>query len=223
MVFWAGILAAAFFAWLAVKIGFYETWTMLFNIVISIYLSIFLTPATTTLVPAAGDTAYGNALTLITVAVGAFLILHGVSYSLLTGRFSVWFPRPLDNVGSGLLGFLGGLLIWSFVTLVISASPVSQRSFARNIDLRNAVEQTSVPYIAWWCDMINAVVATGDNKHITRAAIDRLLQQAREAATLKMTEQAELTHLPKPDATKTEVVQPKKSGRRTLTLDFSEE
>jgi hypothetical protein len=223
MVFWAGILAAAFFAWLAVKIGFYETWTMLFNIVISIYLSVFLTPAITTMVPAASDTAYGNALTLITVAAGAFLVLHGVSYSFLTGRFSVWFPRPIDNVGSGLLGFLAGFLVWSFLALVISASPVSQTSFAQDIGLKNTVGQTSVPYVAWWCDMVNAVVATGDNKHITRAGIDRLLQQAKEPATLKMTEQAELTRPPKPDATKTEVVQPKKSRRRTLSLDFSEQ
>jgi hypothetical protein len=223
MVFWAGILAAAFFAWLAVKIGFYETWTMLFNIVISIYLSVFLTPVITTMVPAASDTAYGNALTLITVAVGAFLILHGVSYSFLAGRFSVWFPRPLDNVGSGLLGFLGGLLVWSFLTLVISVSPLSQTGFARDVGLESTVEQTSVPYVAWWCDSVNALVATGDNKRITRAAIDRLLQQAREAATLKMTEQAELTRPPKPDATKTELVEPKKNRRRTLSLDFSEQ
>ena len=223
MVFWAGILAAAFFAWLAVKVGFYETWTMLFNIVISIYLSVFLTPVITTMVPAAGDTAYGNALTLMTVAVGAFLILHGVSYSFLTGRFSVWFPQPIDNVGSGLLGFLAGFLVWSFLALVISVSPASQTSFARDIGLASTVERTNVPYVAWWCDLINTVVATGDNKRITCAAIDRLLQQARELSTLKTTEQAELTRPPKPDATKTEVVQPKKSRRRTLSLDFSEE
>ncbi len=157
MVFWAGILAAAFFAWLAVKIGFYETWTMLFNIVISIYLSVFLTPAITTMVPAAGDTAYGNALTLITVAVGAFFILHGVSYSLLTGRFSVWFPRPIDNVGSGILGFLAGFLIWSFATLVILVSPLSQTSFAQDVGLKSTVDQTGVPYVAWWCDLVNGV------------------------------------------------------------------
>jgi hypothetical protein len=174
MVFWAGILAAAFFAWLAVKIGFYETWTMLFNIVISIYLSVFLTPAITTMVPAAGDTAYGNALTLITVAVGAFLILHGVSYSFLTSRFSIWFPRPVDNVGSGLLGFLGGLLIWSFVTLVISVSPLSQSGFAQDIGLKSTVEQTSVPYIAWWCDIVNAVVATDDRKRDAQQVILQL-------------------------------------------------
>jgi len=174
MVFWAGILAAAFFAWLAVKIGFYETWTMLFNIVISIYLSVFLTPAITTMVPAASDTAYGNALTLITVAAGAFLILHGVSYSFLTGRFSVWFPRPIDNVGSGLLGFLGGLLVWSFLALVISVSPLSQAGFAQDIGLRNSVEQTNVSYIAWWCDLVNAVVATGDGKRPTQEVILQL-------------------------------------------------
>ena len=148
MVFWAGILAAALFAWLAVKIGFYETWTMLFNIVVSIYLSVFLTPVVTTIVPATSGTAYGYALTLITVAAGAFLILHGVSYSFLTGRFSVRFPRPLDDVGSGLLGFLAGFLIWSFLALVISVSPVSQSAFARDIGLKSTVEQTNVPYIA---------------------------------------------------------------------------
>jgi len=180
MVFWAGILAAALFAWLSVKIGFYETWTMLFNIVISIYLSVFLTPAIISMIPAAGDTAYGNALTLITIAVGAFLILHGVSYSFLTSRFSVWFPRPLDNVGSGLLGFLAGLLVWSFLVLTTSASPISQTSFARNIGLASTVEKTNVPYIAWWCDLINTVVAAGDNKHTTRAAISRLLKPAKE-------------------------------------------
>jgi len=174
MVFWAGILAAAFFAWLAVKIGFYETWTMLFNIVISIYLSVFLTPAITTMVPAASGTAYGNALTLITVAAGAFLILHGVSYSFLTGRFSIWFPRPVDNVGSGLLGFLGGLLVWSFLALVISVSPLSQAGFAQDIGLRNSVEQTNVSYIAWWCDLVNAVVATGDGKRPTQEVILQL-------------------------------------------------
>ena len=185
MVFWAGILAAAFFAWLAVKIGFYETWTMLFNIVISIYLSVFLTPVITTMVPAASDTAYGNALTLITVAAGAFLILHGVSYSFLTGRFSVWFPRPIDNVGSGLLGFLAGFLVWSFVTLVISVSPLSQTGFARDISLTSAVEQSSVPYVAWWCDMVNAAAAAGDNKQTTRQVISKLLKPAQEGSARK--------------------------------------
>ena len=223
MVFWAGILAAAFFAWLAVKIGFYETWIMLFNIVISIYLSVFLTPVITTVVPAASDTAYGSALTLITVAAGAFLILHGVSYSFLTSRFSVWFPRPVDNVGSGLLGFLAGLLIWSFVTLVISVSPLSQAGFARDIGLRSTVEQSSVPYVAWWCDMVNAAAAAGDNKRITRAAIDRLLQQAEEPAKHKATEQPALSRPPKPDAAKAQVEQPKKSRRRTFSLDLSEQ
>jgi hypothetical protein len=186
MVFWAGILAAAFFAWLAVKIGFYETWTMLFNIVISIYLSVFLTPVITTMVPAASDTAYGNALTLITVAVGAFLILHGISYSLLTlASCQVWFPRPLDNVGSGLLGFLGGLLVWSFLALVTSASPFSQSSFAQDIRLTSSVEKTNVAYVAWWCDMVNAVVATGDNKQTTRQVISKLLKPAQEGSARK--------------------------------------
>lgn len=162
----------------------------LFNIVISIYLSVFLTPVITTMVPAASDTAYGNALTLITVAAGAFLILHGASCSFLTGRFSVWFPRPLDNVGSGLLGFLGGLLVWSFVTLVISVSPLSQAGFARDIGLRSTVEQSSVPYVAWWCDMVNRAAAAGDNKQTTRQVISKLLKPSQDGSTRRQAGQS---------------------------------
>jgi hypothetical protein len=44
MVFWAGILVGGLFIWFAVKIGFYEMWATLFNIVISIYIAIFLSP-----------------------------------------------------------------------------------------------------------------------------------------------------------------------------------
>ena len=98
MVFWASILARGVFAWLAIRMGFYETWTMLFNIVISIYVAIFLTPAIVDVAPAAGDTSYGNALTLAVTATGVFLVLHGISYVFLTGQFNVSFPKIFDLV-----------------------------------------------------------------------------------------------------------------------------
>jgi hypothetical protein len=180
MIFWAGIIVGAFFAWLAVRTGFYATWAMLFNVLVSIYLGIFLTPVIITSIAAIGDTAYGNALTMIAVALAAFFILHGLSYSFLTGQFSVSFPRVFDHVGGGLLGFLGGMLIWSFLVLVVAASPMSQSSFMQGIGLESSTEQTTGPYLAWWCDLVNAVVAADDNKCGTQEVIRQLLKPAKE-------------------------------------------
>ena len=42
MLLLAGILAGGICVWYAVKIGFYDTWAMLFNIVIAIYVALFL-------------------------------------------------------------------------------------------------------------------------------------------------------------------------------------
>ncbi len=44
MTFWIGILIGVLFAYFAVKIGFYETLIMMFNVVISVFLGIFLGP-----------------------------------------------------------------------------------------------------------------------------------------------------------------------------------
>jgi len=197
MVFWAGILAAALVAWFAVRIGFYETWIMLFNLVISAYLSIFLTPVITAVVPAAGSTAYGNALTLIAIALGAFLILHGLSFSFLTGQFRVSFPQVFDRVGSGLLGFLAGLLIWGFAALVICATPISQNSFLRGLGLPSTVEDTNVAYVAWWCNAVNTMVGTNDSERAAQEAIRQLLEPAKEESVQKPIEQGDPASAPR--------------------------
>lgn len=41
MAFWIGLLVAIIFAAMAIKVGLYETWAMLFNIIISVYLAVF--------------------------------------------------------------------------------------------------------------------------------------------------------------------------------------
>ncbi len=79
MVFWIGILFGCLFVWLAVKKGFYETWILLFNIIIAVYLAVFLGPVIANVVPVARGSAYNNALCMMIPGVGAFLILYGIS------------------------------------------------------------------------------------------------------------------------------------------------
>ncbi len=175
MIFWVGILVGAFFVWLAIGRGFYETWTMLFNVVISIYTAVYLTPVIVDIIPAAGETDYGNALTLAAVAAAVFVILYVISLTFLTGQFKVAFPKIFDNLGAGILGFLAGLLIWSFVVLLISATPIGKNDFAKSIGF----PQTSNPYLCWWCDLINTAAASDDGQP-AQEAVTWLLEEAKE-------------------------------------------
>jgi hypothetical protein len=189
MVFWVGILVGATFAWFAIKMGFYETWTMLFNIIISIYLAVFLGPVIADIVPVAGDTPYSNAVSILATAIAAFLILHCISYIFLTGQFSISFPKVFDILGAGFLGFLAGFLVWSFAGLLISISPISQNTFIKGIGFSNQFRQTNVPYISWWCNLVNTVVSSQDNEYTTQQAISGLLKKVGKKARAKAANQ----------------------------------
>jgi hypothetical protein len=124
MVFWMAILFGGLFAWLAVRLGFYETWILLFNILISVYLGIFLALRVSAFAPGTEETsAYGIGLSMIVIAGGCFAILQGLSFVFLTGQFKIRFPQVFDIVGAGALGFLAGFVILSFVALVITTTP----------------------------------------------------------------------------------------------------
>lgn len=174
MAFWAGILVGGFFVWLAIGRGFYEMWTMLFNIVIAIYAALYLTPVIVELVPAAGDTAYGNAMMLLVLAGAIFAILHVISLTFLTGQFKVSFPKIFDNLGAGILGFLAGLLVWSFVVLLISVTPFGKSDTAESFGLG----PTNNPYLCWWCDLVNTAAASDDGPS-AEEAVALLIEDAK--------------------------------------------
>lgn len=175
MVFWASILAGGLFIWLAVRLGFFEMWTLLFNIVISIYVAVFLTPVILEVIPAAGDTAYGNALTLMFLALGTFLILFVVSYIFITGQFSVTFPKIFDILFAGILGFLAGALVFSFAALVITITPISQNRVMNSIGFNAQSQRSNISYICRCCDLIDLAVSSKDRETTAEQTINTLL------------------------------------------------
>ena len=182
MVFWLAILAGVFFAWHAVKSGFYDMWVMLFNIVISVYLAVFLAPVIIELVPATGSIPCGNALTALAVAIGTFLILYGISYTFITGQFSVSFPKMLDILFAGLMGFLAGFLVFSFVAFLICVTPISQKKFVSEVGFNRQSQQANISYISWWCDLVHNIVASEDSQYSTEQAINWYLQSSAKKA-----------------------------------------
>jgi hypothetical protein len=184
IVFWIGILIAAGLAYSATKLGFYHAWTMLFNVLIAVYMGIRLGPVIEELVPVAGG-PYGRTLAVLAAGTGTFLILHGISYIFLIGQFEVTFPRGLNTLGSALLGFLAGFLMWSFAVLVVCTTPFSENASVKEIgfDSKTFEEAKMQPYLVWWCGLVDRVVASGDGKADTAQVIRDLLTKPVKSST----------------------------------------
>jgi hypothetical protein len=177
MVFWVGILVGGLFAYLAIKKGFYEMWALGFNIIISIYLAVFLGPVVADIIPA-GTAVYSKALTVLATAVACFLILHGISYTFITGQFSISLPKIVDVVGAGLFGFLIGFLVWSFFSLLIMTMPITENAFAEEAGFDTQAQQTSISYVSWWCGKVNRIVPSRDRKQTPQQAIGWLMKSS---------------------------------------------
>lgn len=186
MIFWAGILAGGLFIWFAVKIGFYETLALLFNVVISIYTAIFLTPIIKDIVPEAGELPCCEALALVVISGGTFLILYGITYVFLTGQFKVSFPKVFDILFAGLLGFFTGFLVLSFVAFIITVTPISKNRFLSTIGFNKQSQQTNLSNICWWCDLVHLIVSTPDEQTTCQININQLLDSAKPKEQEKM-------------------------------------
>ncbi len=188
MVFWAGILVAALFARMAIKMGFYEIWAMLFNIAVSVYLGVSLRPILIELVPPAGNTPYGSALTIFGIAIGAFLILHGISFVFFTGQFSVSLPKVLNIIGAGFLGFVAGFLVWGFVSFLVSTTPIFKVSYLKQFDLGSQIRQTSVPVVCWWCSFVHKIVSSEADGDTIKQELEGLIKNTEKKKRRVITE-----------------------------------
>lgn len=187
MVLLAGILAGGLLTWYAIKIGFYEMWAMLFNILIAIYAALFLAKPIFNFLPEeAGNIQCCEALTLIILATGAFLILHGLTYILFTSQFKVTFPKIFDILFAGFLGFFAGFLLLSFAALIIFLTPFGAYA---------GIEDDSVEYnmssAYWLFDGIHSIVSSPDNEITTKEVIEQLLIKSQPNTQNKNPQQAE--------------------------------
>ena len=179
MIFLLGILTGGLFAWLGFKIGFYQMWATLFNIVIAVYLAVFFGPVILDIIPGVSDTAYSMVLAVTSTGIGAFLILQLLSYTFLTGQFNVSIPRLVDIPGSVLLGFLAGFLVWSFAAFLIRLAPVSHNAVFKKVGFGGESQQANMSNIYWWCNLVNAAVSSGEQGRTPQEAIDELLSRTK--------------------------------------------
>ena len=133
MIFWFAVVAGVIFAVIGIRKSFFPMWAMLFNILVSIYLSIMLSPLIVQIRPDMDQLRYYLAACVAVIAVMAFIILQVIKTSFLAQISESLCPRFFDNVGAAILGFLSGYVVFSFVFLAVCIMPFSEPSFMKGI------------------------------------------------------------------------------------------
>lgn len=180
MVFWIAILVGAIFLWLALQLSFYETWIMFFNIVISIYIALFLKPVITEYLPPMGDNSYSAALTIVGTAIACFLIFQGLAFVFLTSQFTISFPKVFEVLVNGFLGFLAGFLICSFIALNIALTPLPEITLVKDLGFDIQSQESNISYLCWWSDLVHKTVAHKDNQCTTKQLIDEIAEETKK-------------------------------------------
>lgn len=133
MVSLCAIITGGLFAYLSIKRGFYKTWGSLFNVLVSIYLGIVLTPLVAVLAPDIGDNLYFLAGCVLVLSCVVFGTLESVLHTYVTKLFTGGFPMVFEKAGAGLLGFISGYIVCAFVLFVIGVMPFMQSAGAKKL------------------------------------------------------------------------------------------
>ena len=157
MVFWFSIVIGSIFALIGMKKSLYPMWALLFNILVSIYLGVMLTPYIVDMVPGLQSSRYHHAGGLAVIAIGCFAIMHGFAVYYLTGTFSVSFPKIINLIGGGVWGFLSGYLAASFVFFVIYVMPFSRKPFMTKVFGPEDATPVAVKSVEKVCGLVNSL------------------------------------------------------------------
>ncbi len=172
---WVGILIGLALAAYTAKRGLYESWALLFNILISIYLTIALTPFLIGLLSLDSNSALSNTLVMLITAIVAFAVLYGSAYMIFLGQFNVSFPKLIDVFGGGFLGFLSGMLIWAFVAFLICASPLASASLCKKLGMERSNAKESIASVVKWSNIVHTFIGSSGKKGAIKEIVVKML------------------------------------------------
>lgn len=166
MVFKFAIIVGIICAIISLKKRFYSMWPMLFNVLVSIYLAVMLTPFLVDLIPEISSLAVRAryyAATMVIIALLVFLILQVVAIKVFTSEVTISFPSMFDGIGSAVLGFLAGYITVAFIFFVVSIMPLAKKPFMKKIVKAKTFELATVDSITRACDLVALASLHHDN------------------------------------------------------------
>lgn len=128
MVFIAVIIL---FVWLGIRKGLLYMATVLFNLLIALYIGIVSTPQVLRLSAGFHQSAFFAAGCLVLIVGAVFYGLFRLGYRLFLRDAGRYFGVLPDTAGSALAGFLTGYILWGFVMLLFSMLPLARQPLVR--------------------------------------------------------------------------------------------
>ena len=163
MIFWLMLFVGLLFGFYGARNKFYLLWLMLVDIMISIYLSVMLTPTFVEMIPQGQEEPYHNVISIVVLFSLLFACLYLIANYLFDKNFEVTLPRLFDGVGSGVLGFISGYILMGFLLFVICVTPV-----AKNKYMRKNVTPLAQKTVAKTCNIVNRWSLHGDNRKVDK-------------------------------------------------------
>jgi|GEM_PF-3177525 len=160
--------------------GFVSSWVRLFNTAVAVYVTVYTTPMLVSSVTLINEHTYGPVLSAIVISVVTFIILNSICMVVM-GELKIEMPKLLDGLGGGAMGFANGMLVWGFLLLLLSISPLAASSMVKQVCSEDEVQQL-------WLSSVGTSVA----------ALDFITFQNEPPSLCKVVEQLAKAAQPKP-------------------------
>ena len=157
LTYWFVILIGLLVGIIGARKGFFAVWGTIFNVLISIYLGIMLTPLIIGTFQKEGVSCYYCAGCVGGISLLIFVILESIAYCCFFRKGKVILPWLLDTLGAGVLGFVCGYIACSFLFLVIGIMPALDSPFTKSFFNREKLVAVGKGPVVKSCDFIGGI------------------------------------------------------------------
>lgn len=154
---WFAVLVGLLVGIVGIRKGFFAMWGTVFNVLISVYLGIMLTPLIVGTFQKEGVSCYCSAGCVGGISLLVFVILESIAYGCFFRKGKVILPWLLDTLGAGVLGFICGYIACSFVFLVIGIMPAPDNTFTRSFFNRDRLIAVGKGPVVKSCDFVAGI------------------------------------------------------------------
>ena len=164
------------FALIGYKKTWYPSWALLFNILISVYTSIMITPQIVDNVPFIRVylSSFSYSAFALTSAVIIFAVMQLLTFKFFTSVYVISFPKLLNTIGSAVLGFLTGSVIAGFLFFLINITPLSDFPAVRSFTQDRQISDKTNNVMLTTCNFVHNISLQPDPTAID-GQIDKIL------------------------------------------------
>ncbi|MHC5059805.1 MAG: hypothetical protein ACYTFK_01795 [Planctomycetota bacterium] len=166
------------FAVIGPRKGFFKTWVLLFNILISIYIGVMLSPTLVAFRPEIEHDRYYLASFIAMASLVNFTILQLIVSGFFRDLRECFCPKMFDTLGAAIGGFVGGFCITSFVFVIICVMPFSKMPVLKGVCGDGSSTSIGAEGAVRACDFVSTVSLQPqiDTHRRVRNVVDWLVQ-----------------------------------------------